>query len=87
MQECQTAWGQTFAGWSGTSPECTTATGLTCDATGFILTLQLRNYKLAGQIPSSISNLKKITYLDLASNQLPGSIPATVTALSLLKYL
>ncbi|CAI7810140.1 unnamed protein product, partial [Closterium sp. NIES-53] len=86
VQECQTAWGQTIAGWSGASPQCTTATGLTCDASGFILSLKLHNYKLAGQIPNSVSNLKMITYLDLASNQLPGSIPATVTALSLLRY-
>ncbi|CAI5458393.1 unnamed protein product, partial [Closterium sp. Yama58-4] len=87
LQECQAAWGQSIPGWSGASPDCSSATGLTCDPSGMIVALQLRNYKLGGQIPNSLSNLRKVTYLDLASNQLPGSIPATVTALSLLKYL
>ncbi|CAI5479172.1 unnamed protein product, partial [Closterium sp. Yama58-4] len=87
LQECQAAWGQSIPGWSGASPDCSNATGLTCDPSGMIVDLQLRNYKLGGQIPNSLSSLRKVTRLDLASNQLPGSIPATVTALSLLKYL
>ncbi|CAI6002397.1 unnamed protein product, partial [Closterium sp. NIES-64] len=87
LQECQAAWGQSISGWSGESPDCSSATGLACDPSGMIVIMQLRNYKLGGQIPNSLSSLKKLIYLDLTSNQLPGSIPATVTALSLLQYL
>ncbi|CAI7735440.1 unnamed protein product [Closterium sp. NIES-54] len=109
LQECQAAWGRNISGWSGASPDCSSATGLTCDSSGMILALahhcrtiihtssstyhqsqsirQLRNYKLGGQIPNSLSSLRRLIYLDLASNQLPGSIPASVTALSLLQHL
>ncbi|CAI5929890.1 unnamed protein product [Closterium sp. NIES-65] len=37
LQDCQTAWGQTFPGWSGATPECSTANGITCDWSGMIL--------------------------------------------------
>ncbi|CAI5460939.1 unnamed protein product [Closterium sp. Yama58-4] len=39
LQECQAAWGRSIPGWSGASPDCSSATGLTCDPSGMIVVL------------------------------------------------
>ncbi|CAI6011927.1 unnamed protein product [Closterium sp. NIES-65] len=36
-KECQAAWGQSISGWSGEIPDCSSATGLTCDPSGMIV--------------------------------------------------
>ncbi|CAI5959809.1 unnamed protein product [Closterium sp. NIES-65] len=37
LQECQAAWGRSISGWSGESPDCSSATGLACDPSGMIV--------------------------------------------------
>ena len=44
----------------------------------FISSINLTSYNLHGTIPSSISNLTYLQYLDLSSNQLISSIPSSI---------
>jgi hypothetical protein len=49
--------------------------------------LGLSDNQLTGQIPESIGNLPKLTWLNLRDNQLNGSIPDTIGDLSFLTSL
>lgn len=61
--------------------------GLHLSQTGYIQSLVLRNCCMDGTIPSSISILEKLVYLDLSQNALEGSVPASFTSLTHLQYL
>ncbi|CAI5499317.1 unnamed protein product, partial [Closterium sp. Naga37s-1] len=86
LQDFQTAWGQNLAGWGGSDPDCSSATGVTCDNSGMISAMRLSNLNLRGPIPDSISNLQKISSLDVSNNWINGSIPAKIGDLTNLHF-
>ncbi|GJP32362.1 hypothetical protein CLOM_g16958 [Closterium sp. NIES-68] len=87
LQDCQTAWNQHFPGWSSDNPDCRTALGISCDSSGMITDINLWSMNLRGSIPDSISNLRKLRFLELSVNQLNGSIPTAIGALTNLSWL
>ena len=54
---------------------------------GDVTRLNLNFLNLTGHLPSSLGNLKALTYLDLGNNQLIGSIPSELGQLSNLQQL
>eukprot|EP00850_Spirogloea_muscicola_P023733 SM000384S14656 [mRNA] locus=s384:7020:12260:+ [translate_table: standard] len=65
-----------LSSWTGTNP-CAGWFGITCNAAGRVITLQLPGQKLTGTMPSSLGNLTSLTTLHLYNNNLSGSIPST----------
>ncbi|XP_048321668.1 MDIS1-interacting receptor like kinase 2-like [Ziziphus jujuba] len=53
----------------------------------YLRTLVLYNNSLYGSIPSHISELSRLTYLDLGQNHLSGYIPSGIRLLTSLEYL
>jgi len=60
--------------------------GLSC-ANGRVTQVNLSANQLNGSIPTSLSALTNLQYLELAGNQLGGSIPASLSALTNLQQL
>ncbi|GJP81163.1 hypothetical protein CLOP_g11331 [Closterium sp. NIES-67] len=90
LEDCRKAWSSTFSGWDGRNTNCNTAMGIKCDRSGMILQISPpASYmaSLGGPIPKSISNLRKLTYLDLQSRSLTGSIPNEIGSLTNLAQL
>ena len=61
--------------------------GVTTDASGRVIELNLDSNQLTGTIPSSLGNLSELTSLFLHSNQLTGSLPSSLGGLSKLEVL
>lgn len=61
--------------------------GVTTNAEGRVVALNLRANNLSGSIPSDIGNLSALTRLDLSSNRLNGEIQAALGRLSNLTHL
>jgi Leucine-rich repeat (LRR) protein len=61
--------------------------GVTVDAEGRVVELDLFNNNLAGALPSEIQQLSALTYLVLAANKLTGPIPAELGQLGALRTL
>ncbi|CAI5462067.1 unnamed protein product [Closterium sp. Yama58-4] len=77
LQDCQTAWNQTYDGWNGSNPECQTATSIGCDEDGMIVYITLVYNQVEGSIPASISNLEELVHLDFSfAASLPTSSQA-----------
>ncbi|GJP37032.1 hypothetical protein CLOM_g21489 [Closterium sp. NIES-68] len=90
LEDCRKAWSSTFSGWDGRNTNCSTAMGIKCDSSGMILQISPpASYmaSLRGPIPKSISNLQKLTYLNLQNRSLTGSIPNEIGSLTNLALL
>ncbi|MCK5523998.1 MAG: hypothetical protein KAI83_12775 [Thiomargarita sp.] len=74
------------SGWNVTNTPCSWR-GVSCGGDGHVTGLILRNNKLSGSIPESLSNLSNLKSLVLGSNQLSGSIPESLGNLSNLQRL
>ncbi len=61
--------------------------GVTLNAEGCVLDVELPNNNLVGQLPSAIGSLSALTYLDLPKNKLTGQIPTEIGNLSNLQGL
>ena len=61
--------------------------GVTTDASGRVIELNLDSNQLTGTIPSSLGNLSELTNLSLHRNQLTGSLPSSLGGLSKLEVL
>lgn len=65
---------------------CCDMEGVTC-AEDKVVSIQLRNKGLHGQLPKSITGLKSLQVLDLSGNYLLGYIPSYIGELKQLKTL
>ncbi|GJP86666.1 hypothetical protein CLOP_g16662 [Closterium sp. NIES-67] len=63
LEDCQTAWGNTLSGWSGSNPDCSTADRMTCDSNGMIVAIWIWKSDFPGPIPNSVSNLRELQAL------------------------
>jgi hypothetical protein len=61
--------------------------GVTVDAEGRVVELELNYNNLAGALPSEIQQLSALTMLDLSENKLSGAIPAELAQLGALQTL
>ncbi|MCG8310319.1 MAG: leucine-rich repeat domain-containing protein, partial [Cytophagales bacterium] len=61
--------------------------GITLDAQGFVISIDLTSNNLTGTIPSEIGDIQSLVLLDLSRNQLSGSIPIELFDLLNLEYL
>ena len=61
--------------------------GVQCDVNGRVIHIELDKNNLVGTVPSSLSSVTKLNYLNLATNQLTGTIPSSLSALSSLNFL
>ena len=61
--------------------------GVTADGAGRVISLELDDNKLRGQIPAELGHLSNLAWLNLRDNQLRGQIPAELGHLSKLEYL
>ena len=61
--------------------------GLQLSKTGAIQSLVLRNCGLTGSLPTVLSSLDRLIYLDLSSNSIEGEVSATSIALKYLQFL
>lgn len=77
--------------WTNNTNWCTEADltewyGIRCDYYGNIISLDLSNNNLTGQIPEEISQLTSLYYIYLSNNSLSGPIPESFYKLSNLRY-
>ena len=77
---------ESWMNW-GTSAPPSSWRGLHWNKSGNIQCLVLRGCGLVGEIPTIISHLEKLVYLDLSKNSLVGDIPDEFSALKLLQSL
>jgi Leucine-rich repeat (LRR) protein len=73
--------------WTGSNSVCDWE-GIVCDESFHVTALALPRKNLAGcQIPVTVSNLTRLTTLDLSHNRILGPLPNTLWTLTLLKTL
>ncbi|TVU45357.1 hypothetical protein EJB05_04844, partial [Eragrostis curvula] len=70
--------------WKGNDP-CNGFTGVTCNATGNITTLNFINMGLSGSISPSIGKIVTLERLNLANNNITGTVPKELATLPGLK--
>ncbi|GJP37207.1 hypothetical protein CLOM_g21640 [Closterium sp. NIES-68] len=70
-----------------TFAQCDTRLGLTCDAQGMVISIDLPHRILTGVIPKAISAFVRLTKLSLHNNHLHGSVPPELSKLTLLQEL
>ncbi len=76
-----------LTGW-GSGNFCSGWKGVVCNtAKDKVITLNLANLDLAGQLPDDITELSELTELDLSNNAFTGSIPSDIGDLSKLETL
>ncbi|KAE8769363.1 erecta-like leucine-rich-repeat receptor-like kinase [Hordeum vulgare] len=76
-----------LADWDGGRDHCAWR-GVACDANSFaVLSLNLSNLNLGGEISPAIGELKTLQFLDLKGNKLTGQIPDEIGDCVSLKYL
>ncbi|KAK8914314.1 putative receptor-like protein kinase [Platanthera zijinensis] len=79
---------QTLTSWSSNSSlHFCQWRGVSCDISGQIQSLNLRNFGLAGPLSPSLSNLSSLTELDLSVNNFQGGIPSALGRLHNLQLL
>ena len=61
--------------------------GVIPDLDGEVISLELRNNRLSGELPASLGDLSGLMRLDLGSNQLSGVLPAELVNLTYLQGL
>ncbi|KAJ3670950.1 hypothetical protein LUZ60_008376 [Juncus effusus] len=76
-----------LSSWTNISSSYCTWTGVTCSPSGSVTQLVLYNLNITAIVPSSICNLKNLSYLDLSDNNIPGSFPAILSNCTNLQYL
>ncbi|KAH7286376.1 hypothetical protein KP509_32G004700 [Ceratopteris richardii] len=59
--------------------------GVTCDANGMVISINLANNQLSGLISPALANLSSLTALILNDNNLTGTIPESLTTLKFLR--
>lgn len=78
-------------GWADADPQVvedvSTWYGITTDAYGHVIALDLRNNRLNGSLPDEIGNLSYLQYLDLGNNELHDTIPEDLYGLTNLQHL
>ncbi|KAG6404398.1 hypothetical protein SASPL_136644 [Salvia splendens] len=79
----------TLSSWNTTNSNCFSWNGVVCsNLTGHVHRLHLRSQSLHGKLnPSTLLDLKHLTYLDLSQNSFQGSIPSSIALLKNLEYL
>ena len=82
----QTGWKRTD-NWMDSEVHLNDWYGVTTDNTGRVIYLQLAENELKGEIPSSLSELARLTELNLRNNELTGSIPSELGRLKRLTHL
>ncbi|KAF7093205.1 hypothetical protein CFC21_095630 [Triticum aestivum] len=76
-----------LADWDGGRDHCAWR-GVACDANSFaVLSLNLSNLNLGGEISPAIGELKALQFVDLKGNRLTGQIPDEIGDCVSLKYL
>ncbi|VAH98743.1 unnamed protein product [Triticum turgidum subsp. durum] len=76
-----------LADWDGGRDHCAWR-GVACDANSFaVLSLNLSNLNLGGEISPAIGELKALQFMDLKGNKLTGQIPDEIGDCVSLKYL
>ncbi|XP_045087606.1 LRR receptor-like serine/threonine-protein kinase SIK1 [Aegilops tauschii subsp. strangulata] len=76
-----------LADWDGGRDHCAWR-GVACDANSFaVLSLNLSNLNLGGEISPAIGELKALQFVDLKGNKLTGQIPDEIGDCVSLKYL
>ncbi|KAL6967969.1 hypothetical protein U1Q18_033772 [Sarracenia purpurea var. burkii] len=68
-------------GWSGSDP-CQW-TGVSCDSSGQVTSINLASKSISGELPSELNQLSKLKSLSLQRNQLSGPIPSLSNLTSL----
>lgn len=74
-------------GWDINSVDPCTWTMVGCSADGFVVSLDMGSYRLAGTLSPSIGNLSHLLTMLLQNNEISGPIPADIGKLSKLKTL
>ncbi|XP_072987671.1 uncharacterized protein [Typha latifolia] len=76
-----------LSSWNSSSTShCATYLHLSC-LSGFVVSLDLSNLNLSGPIPSSLSLLPRLRYLNLSNNAFNGSFPSSLFDLKNLRVL
>ncbi len=78
---------QNRGNWLGNAGSECTWYGITCNADNNIISMDLADNHLEGEIPASIAYLPYLERLDLSDNSLGGSIPDEIESLSELKVI
>jgi hypothetical protein len=86
FRSCGGAGWERRGGWM-TDVELSEWQGVTVDAEGRVVQLDLRTNNLAGPLPSEIQQLSAVQMLNLRGNKLTGPIPAELGQLGALKTL
>ncbi|PAU92302.1 Two component regulator three Y domain protein, partial [Aliifodinibius salipaludis] len=74
------------SGWGSGDPSGSWH-GVEVDANGRVVRLDLWKNGLQGQLPSTIGNLTKLTYLNVKGNKLTGRIPSEIGGMRSLEWL
>eukprot|EP01018_Ginkgo_biloba_P023837 Gb_27192 [translate_table: standard] len=71
---------------SNSSSHCSW-TGVRCDRFGRVIALDISNMNISGPVPSQITNLSALRFLNMSNNIFNGSLPANIWKLKNLEHL
>jgi hypothetical protein len=69
--------------WTGSDP-CSGWSGVTCDASSLVSSIDLEYDSLSSTLPAGFGYLNHLTYLNLRTNSFSGSLPAAWSKLTAL---
>ncbi|PKA54586.1 Receptor-like protein kinase HSL1 [Apostasia shenzhenica] len=77
-----------LASWTAatSTPHCNW-TGIQCDAAGAVTAISLSSENIAGNLPSSICDLSRLSLIELYNNSITGGFPTVLYNCSGLRYL